>query len=693
MHRTTIRRGALAGKSRQRNARWAWLPLAGGLGLLSAAGGATAQPVNYGELEELFGQPVTTSATGHPQKASDVPADMTIISQDDIRRSGATNIPDVLRFVAGVDVRQYGSVDADVAVRGYNQAFNPRLLVMVNGRQVYLDSYGYVPWQVIPVQLEEIRQIEVVRGPNSALFGFNAASGVINIVTYDPLYDNVNSATARFGTQNLAAGSAVVTAHAGESAGLRMSLGGLRQNEYAPVGLPPEAAAVNRPPSLGSFAIDGKALVTPGVEVELELTTSTAQDSDTALDGVAAFDTYHANSARAGVTADTALGQIAVTAWRTWFGTYSASVISGPQTVPNYNTVYVLQASDTLQLNAAHIIRLGLEFRDNIATSTPILGGTIGYVDYAVSGMWDWRVTPALSITNSARVDVLALRYTGVLPAGDVFSNAQYNSTVIAQPSFNTGMVYRLSDRDTLRLTAGRGLQAPSLIDFGIQYPAIPAQQRPATFGSPTLQPTAVWNLELGYDRSIAAIGSTVRGAIFAQRNDNLLAIGTSTLPALLSTGTVAAVSRNIGHSDAIGTEIGITGQSASGFRWKASYAFMGIADQTSINKVFLTSTQNYQNGTPTNVVTAGVGYSMDRWETDLMGRWQSRFTDYRLTLTGLAPVVIGDYVTFTGRIGYRLTDHITVALTGQQLNSSRLLESSGPPVERSIIASVTARF
>ena len=68
-------------------------------------------------------------------------------------------------------------------------AVQPRLLVLINGRQVYLDDYGRTAWQTLPVQIDEIRQIEVVKGPNSALFGFNAMGGVINIITFDPLAD------------------------------------------------------------------------------------------------------------------------------------------------------------------------------------------------------------------------------------------------------------------------------------------------------------------------------------------------------------------------------------------------------------------------------------------------------------------------------------------------------------------------
>jgi outer membrane receptor for ferrienterochelin and colicins len=263
------------------------------LAITLASRPASAQSVNYGALEELYGEPVTTSVTGKPQKASEAPADITIISQDEIRRSGANNIPDILQFVAGIDVRRYGSVDADVAVRGYNQAENPRLLVLVNGRQVYIDDYGLVLWQAIPVQLEEIRQIEVVKGPNSALFGFNAASGVINIITYDPLFDSVNSATARFGSQSLLQGSAVTTVHLGDAVGVRMSVGGLEQHEYVP-----RVATPTHNPALGTFNIDSKAQVAPGVQVTLEGSMTDTQNNDQITYGTNEYDTYHTNSIR-----------------------------------------------------------------------------------------------------------------------------------------------------------------------------------------------------------------------------------------------------------------------------------------------------------------------------------------------------------------------------------------------------------
>src|SRR5204863_125155 len=103
---------------------------------LIVAAAAHAQSVDYGSMEQLFGEPITLSATGSPQRSTEVPVDMTIISADDIKRSGAHDLPTLLSRVPGIDVLNWSSMSSDVGVRGYDQPMSPRLLVLVNGRQV-----------------------------------------------------------------------------------------------------------------------------------------------------------------------------------------------------------------------------------------------------------------------------------------------------------------------------------------------------------------------------------------------------------------------------------------------------------------------------------------------------------------------------------------------------------------------------
>jgi hypothetical protein len=118
--------------------------------------------------------------------------------------------------------------------------------------------------------------------------------------------------------------------------------------------------------------------------------------------------------------------------------------------------------------------------------------------------------------------------------------------------------------------------------------------------------------------------------------------------------------------------------------------------DQTALNQGTVpTSTVDYADSTPNHVVIGGIGYSRDKWETDLMARWQSSFLDYRLNAqrTALLPIEVDNYITMTARIGYRLSETLTIALTAQQLNSEYLIETAGPPVERQIILSLTAHL
>jgi outer membrane receptor for ferrienterochelin and colicins len=108
-----------------------------------------------------------------------------------------------------------------------------------------------------------------------------------------------------------------------------------------------------------------------------------------------------------------------------------------------------------------------------------------------------------------------------------------------------------------------------------------------------------------------------------------------------------------------------------------------------------ITSPIDYGRSVPRNVVTAGIGYTWDRLELDLMGRWQSSYRDFQSMPAGLllTPVEVRNYVTLNARAAYRLTDNFTLAVTAQQFNTSRLLQTAGPPVERRMIAGVTARF
>jgi iron complex outermembrane receptor protein len=156
--------------------------LSAGLLLLSVSGFAQQQDLTQLSLEDL-GNIKVTSVDKKEQNLLKVGAAVYVINQDNIRRSGATNIPDVLRMVPGVDVAQLDANIWVVSIRGFSDRFGDKVLVLIDGRSVYTPTSSGVYWDQQDVPLEDIERIEVIRGPGGTVWGANAVNGVINIIT------------------------------------------------------------------------------------------------------------------------------------------------------------------------------------------------------------------------------------------------------------------------------------------------------------------------------------------------------------------------------------------------------------------------------------------------------------------------------------------------------------------------------
>jgi len=133
-------------------------------------------------LQDLTNLEVTSVAK-QPQKWLQAPAAIVVITADDIRRSGATSIPEALRLAENLQVAQINSHDWAISARGFNANLANKLLVLIDGRAVYTPLYGGVLWDEQDYLLEDIDRIEVISGPGGTLWGANAVNGVINIIT------------------------------------------------------------------------------------------------------------------------------------------------------------------------------------------------------------------------------------------------------------------------------------------------------------------------------------------------------------------------------------------------------------------------------------------------------------------------------------------------------------------------------
>jgi len=133
-------------------------------------------------LEDLLKIEIT-SASKKEQRVDEVPAAISVITQEDIRRSGMRTLPELFRLVPGVQVAQLTSSNWAVSIRGFNDQYSNKLLVLIDGRSIYQRVFSGVFWDAEDLVLDDIDRIEVIRGPGATVWGANAVNGVINIVT------------------------------------------------------------------------------------------------------------------------------------------------------------------------------------------------------------------------------------------------------------------------------------------------------------------------------------------------------------------------------------------------------------------------------------------------------------------------------------------------------------------------------
>ena len=133
-----------------------------------------------------FEEQVVVSASRSEEQLINAPAAVSLITSETVQNSTATNMGDLLRAVPGVNVTQLTARDINLTTRGATSTLSTSQLALVDGRTIYLDFFGMVMWDLVPANPTEIKQIEVVRGPASAVWGANALTGGVNVITKTP---------------------------------------------------------------------------------------------------------------------------------------------------------------------------------------------------------------------------------------------------------------------------------------------------------------------------------------------------------------------------------------------------------------------------------------------------------------------------------------------------------------------------
>ena len=159
----------------------------------------TQQPTTPPEEQQKYEETVVVSASRTEEKLVNAPVTMSVITPVTIQHATSQNFAELLRPIPGVNMTQVSARDINVTSRGATGTLATGLLAMLDGRSLYQDMFGFVMWDFLPVNLNEIKQIEVIRGPASAVWGANALYGVVNVISKSPREMQGTSATFGFG--------------------------------------------------------------------------------------------------------------------------------------------------------------------------------------------------------------------------------------------------------------------------------------------------------------------------------------------------------------------------------------------------------------------------------------------------------------------------------------------------------------
>jgi iron complex outermembrane receptor protein len=433
----------------------------------------------------------------------------------------------------------------------------------------------------------------------------------------------------------------------------------------------------------GAIDADGIIQLNARTQIGLELSHSQTQSNDVDPAYELAHERHITNSIKGQLNADTDFGLVQFMGYTNWIALNTNDELGAPFDFDDQSTV--LQLQDVLRLGSDNVVRGALEFRHNEVATTPDRIGRVFYDLPSFSGMWNWTISPSLSLTNAVRFDSLAMGRSGAVPPGYPFTNSDWNRN-ISQWSFNSGLVWKASQDDTLRLQVSRGIQLPNLAFLGAYFISTPLYN---ASGSPNVDAAASMNYELDWDRELGVLNASLRTALFYQQTVDLFSLEGAFLPGpppYVTTG-------NIGDSNAAGGEVGLTGRLFENWHWGASYRLETVKDK------FLPFAQgglafaDFQHTTPKHQIKGNLGWAMGAWEADGFLYYQSATQGLFPTAAGTAPLSISPYVNADAHIGYRINNTMTLSVSGQNMLQDRQRQTSGPDVERRVFVNLSAAF
>jgi iron complex outermembrane receptor protein len=473
---------------------------------LPAVARAQSKPPDLAQatIEQLLSLEIT-SAGRRQQRAEDVAAAVYVITREDIRRSGLTLLPEILRLAPGVQVAQLNANKWAISVRGFNSIYSNKLLILLDGRSLFNRAFAGVLWDGLDLDIDEIERIEIVRGPGSAMWGANAVNGVINIITRSAHGSKGWSASVSVGTFEQRRG----TLRYGGSAG-RASYRLFGQwSGYGEGGTAVDDPAGDRWRSLtGGYRFDwanktdtlmSQGSYTTGRNHPLFFVMESAAPGGFSTSGVTNTEAF------------SALGR--------WTRTAGDGAVFQAQGYTSYSS-----RNEPMLRLVERATDLDIQYERPLPRQTLVIGGGFRYIDLATANTPTLQLAPEHSrIFNAFAEDELAVARRLKLTVG---ARLEYEGARGWALSPSSRVIWEASPRQRIWAALSRAQRTPTAIDqsLRINLASIPAQGLPiliALVGNPDYAVEKLSQAEVGYRMRLGSTASLDLTA-FRGRYDSL---------------------------------------------------------------------------------------------------------------------------------------------------------------------------
>lgn len=661
--------------------------------LAATAGAQEAEKAEKPKIQEVM--VVTASRT--EQLVHDVPAAVSVLTAQDLEALPTHDYGDVLRTLPGVNVTQISARDIQVTSRGATNSLAANQLVLLDGRTLYLDFFGFVMWDFLPVDMTELKQIEVVRGPGSAVWGANAMAGVINLISKRPSELAGTSVMLGGGNRGAVFGSVM---HGGVSdrLGYKVSASYLRQDAFGrPTGLVPGTTT-----PYPSFANEGTVQPKGDLRLDYDLSDASyvslsggyAGTDGLVHSGIGPFDIERGASMKYG-KAEWTRGALRAGAFVNILDVNSTNLLAigvngRPIEFAFKTNTYSVDATNTTAVRQRHVLTYGVSARHND-------------FELSIAPLGRERDERGVFLQDeilfgNARI-VAGARWDDMDPIGTVISP-------------RAAFLYSPAPSQTVRVSFSRAFRSPSVINNYLDTAILNLITLPTgqyvfptrAFGNPDLTEERMDAYEVGYVGTLAG-GLTVSGSIYRNQRKNStdfypasfysaaapppgwpLPVAFLDAPPLRNALPSSYSYRNVGEIVDKGIEIALNKRSTGGWSWFANYTYQANPEVKGISADEI-------NVAPAHRANAGAAWDIARYFVHADVTYQDEAI-WRDVLDARYWGPTESFVSVGAALGMRVTDNATVSLTGTNLFDERIQQHVfGDIISRRVTAKVQLRY